>query len=150
MKKARHELILKLIEENDISTQEELLEKLKERGIQASQATFSRDNKELRLIKQPSARGEYRYTCARNTTDDEDARFHTVFASSVISVDYAQNICVLKCHTGTAQAACAVFDEMKWHDTVGTLAGDDTIFLLCRTEAAAKNICETIAKQLDI
>lgn len=150
MKKARHELILKLIDESDISTQEELLKKLNERGIQVTQATVSRDIKELRLIKQPSARGEYRYCCPRNTSDDEDARFHAFFSGSVISVDYAMNICVLKCHTGTAQAACAVFDEMKWHDTVGTLAGDDTIFLLCRTEAAAKNICETIAKQLDI
>ncbi len=138
MKKERHLLILELIEKYSISTQEELLEKLLECGVEVTQATVSRDIKELRLVKQPVANGQYKYSLA-SSTDEKYMKYYSIFAESVTSVDFAQNICLLKCHPGTAPAACAAIDALDLSEVLGTLAGDDTIFILCRSERAAQN-----------
>ncbi len=138
MKKDRHAKILELIEKFDISTQEELLLKLLECGVDVTQATVSRDIKELRLVKHPGANGQYKYSLATGT-DEKYMKYYAIFAESVTHTDYAQNICLLKCHPGTAQAACAAIDALCISEVLGTIAGDDTIFILCRNERAAQN-----------
>lgn len=138
MKKDRHELILDLVEKFSISTQDELLEKLLEHGVEVTQATVSRDIKELRLVKQPAANGQYKY-CIAAGTDEKYMKYYAIFAESVTEVDYAQNICMIKCHPGTANAACAAIDALNIPEILGTLAGDDTIFILCRSERSAQN-----------
>lgn len=148
MKKKRHSMILKLIEMYEISTQEEMLEKLKENGFDSTQATVSRDIKELRLVKQMDKNGVYRYAAGKSETEEYLSKFNAIFAHSVVSSDYAGNTVVIKCYSGMAQAACATFDNMKWNGLVGTLAGDDTIFALCRSEALAKELKESIDKMV--
>lgn len=139
-------MILKLIDKYEIGTQEELLEKLRENGFDATQATVSRDIKELRLVKQMDKNGSYRYVEGKSETDIYLSKFNAIFAHSVISCDYAGNTVVIKCFTGMAQAACATFDNMKWEGLVGTIAGDDTIFALCRSELLAKELKDSIDK----
>lgn len=149
MKKSRHALILKLIEQFNISTQDELLDKLLESGVSVTQATVSRDIKELKLIKRPSSNGIYRYCVAESIPSDEHtSKYYSIFVQSVIFVDSAENICVLKCHTGTANAACAALDSLNFENIVGTLAGDDTVFVLCRNAACATEIKEKTEKLL--
>ena len=148
MKKKRHSMILKLIARYDIATQEELLEKLKENGFDATQATVSRDIKELRLIKQMNKNGGYSYVEGKSETEEYLSKFNVIFSHSVIASDYAGNMVVIKCHTGMAQAACATFDNMHWEGLVGTIAGDDSIFALCRTEALAKELKDSIDRML--
>ncbi len=138
MKKDRHTLILTLIDKFNISTQEELLAKLLECGVDVTQATVSRDIKELRLVKQPVSNGQYKYSTAVGS-DEKYMKYYSIFAESVTLTDYAQNICMLKCHPGTAPAACAAIDALGMPEVLGTLAGDDTIFILCRSERAAQN-----------
>ena len=137
MKKKRHEKILELIARYAIDTPEELLRRLREAGCEVTQATVSRDIKELRLLKVLSPDGKYRYTPAKEETKENTAKFYSLFADSALSVDYAQNMISVKCQTGMANAVCAAMDTLRWADIVGTLAGDDTIFILTRNEAAA-------------
>lgn len=151
MKKERHAKILELIDKFNISTQEELLARLLECGVEVTQATVSRDIKELRLVKHPSSDGQYKYSLA-SSTDEKYMKYYAIFSESVTSTDYAQNICLLKCHPGTAQAACAAIDALGISEVLGTIAGDDTIFILCRTERAALNTkreLETLLKHKD-
>lgn len=138
MKKQRHTKILELIEKYNIGTQEELLAKLLKCGVEVTQATVSRDIKELRLVKHPIANGQYKYSLATGN-DERYMKYYAIFADTVTSCDCAQNICLLKCHSGTAQAACAALDALNMKEVLGTIAGDDTIFVLCRTERAAQN-----------
>jgi len=148
MKRKRHDLIIKLIEKYSISTQEELLSRLKDNGFEATQATVSRDIKELRLVKTMNSTGQYRYVPNRTDSDELVAKFNAIFVQSVIMADYAGNTIVIRCYTGMAQAACAAFDSMQWDGLVGTLAGDDTIFALCRTEGYASQMKDSIQRML--
>lgn len=127
MKSARLKEISRLVSENEISTQEELLELLRERGYDVTQATVSRDIKELRLVKTTGTDGEQRYSAPGERREFTD-RFRTIFRESVISVDVAGNLVVLRCYTGMGNAACAALDAMQLEHIVGTIAGDDTIF----------------------
>ena len=147
MKKERHSMILQLIDQYNISNQEELRDKLLSCGIDVTQATVSRDIKELRLIKQPGAGGEYKYSLA-GSTDEKYVKYHAIFFETVTNVDTALNICVVKCHIGTAMAACAAIDALNIPDIVGTLAGDDTIFIACRTENAASAVKDELLSLL--
>ncbi len=142
MKSDRQAKILQLISKYPIETQEELLNKLLEEKICVTQATVSRDIKELRLIKMQDGNGRYKYvTASGNKPTDISAKFYSIFTQSVIDVDYAQNIVVLKCYTGMASAACASLDSVHWDDgLVGTLAGDDTVFLLLRDNMKASQL----------
>ena len=146
MKKKRLNMMLKLIEMYEIGTQEEMLEKLKENGFESTQATVSRDIKELRLVKQMNDKGVYRYIQGKSEADEYLSKFNAIFSHSVISSDFAGNTVVIKCYPGMAQAACASFDNMEWEGLVGTIAGDDTIFALCRTDMLAKELKESIDK----
>ncbi len=135
MKKKRHELILKLIKENEIATQDELLERLLENGFSVTQATVSRDINELHLIKVQSKHGQ-KYAINEQNSHNIN-KFHSIFSQSVISVDFGGNICCVKCFAGTANAAAATIDALNYPEVVGTLAGDDTLFILLKSEAAA-------------
>ena len=150
MKKARHKKILSLISEFNIDRQEVLLDYLKKEGFKVTQATVSRDIKELNLVKIVYSNGEYKY--AQNTiVEDTKAtftRFDFIFSESIKSVDYANNIIVIKCRAAMAQAACEVFDNLHWDGVVGTLAGENTIFIVVRTEEIAHNLCEKLKQYI--
>ena len=150
MKAKRHAKILELIEEFDIDTQEELQDRLNQAGFTVTQATVSRDIKELRLIKTLSPNGNYHYTThgEKGGRVDLSFKFHAIFAEAVNSIDYAQNLVVIKTITGMANAACEVFDAMVWNDVVGTLSGDDTFLVLMRSEDAARTLVGELAKYI--
>ena len=149
-RKKRQNLIIELINKETISTQEELLIKLKESGIDVTQATVSRDIKDLKLIKKVGQDGRSKYAINQTVTDDYMVKYYSILSGAVISVDYAVNTSVIKCYAGMAMAACAAIDSMEWEGVVGTLAGDDTIFVLCRTEQAAKQLKESVEKMINI
>ena len=140
MKKRRHELLIKAIENKDIATQEELLLALREDGLDVTQATVSRDIKELGLVKSMGKNGKYRYSMPKSASGEAGRTFHNIIAPSVLWVDFAMNTVVIKCYAGMAQAVCAAMDTMELSGVVGTLAGDDTIFVLCRNEALAHEL----------
>ena len=151
MKKRRQAKILDIIKNFNIETQEELQERLRESGFEVTQATISRDIKELRLVKELSDNGRYIYSSGKkSSTDSVSSRAAGIFADSVISVDNAINIVCIKCFSGMASAACAAIDSMQWNDVLGTVAGDDTIFVLCKTENAARNFTLNVEKSLDV
>lgn len=149
MKTRRHAKILELIQEYDIDTQDELLRHLRESGFDVTQATVSRDIKELRLVKALSRNGKYKYSTGSEGTKDMSSKFYSLFSDSVRSIEAAQNILVIKCMNGMAQAVCASMDTMFWQDFVGTLAGEDTIFIVCRTDAAAQTAQEEFRKLIN-
>lgn len=144
MKKKRHELILRLIEENSLSTQSDLLDKLKECGMETTQATISRDIKDLRLVKKVFENGQSRYAVDVGDSTELVGKYRSIFEHSVVSADYAGNMLAVRCYVGMAQAACAALDSMHWEGLVGTIAGDDTIFALCKTEEFASKMKDTI------
>jgi len=145
MKSKRHEKILELILDNVIDTQDELLRLLKKEGYHVTQATVSRDIKDLRLIKTLSSDGRYRYTFVTpEKTANVSTRFRAIFTETVISVDYAGHTVVVKCHTGMANAACAALDLLKLDNIVGTLSGDDTFFILTRETTDAQKLVQEL------
>ena len=132
-----------------METQEQLLECLRERGITTTQATISRDIKQLHLVKELTAGGIYKYAVSqRKTAMDFAGRLRTIFREGVTSFDVAQNIVVLKTMPGLANAAGAAMDGMDIPDLVGSLAGDDTAILIMRTNEAATEFCEEIREML--
>lgn len=146
MKSARHQAILDLIEKYPIDRQEDLLAHLRQAGFEVTQATVSRDIRELRLIKTAAGDGSYRYMQATGTgkVAHSPSRFETIFRESVIGVDYAGHMVLVKCFSGMANAACEVFDAKPCDQVVGTLSGDDTFFILMRSEEAAAGICRQL------
>ncbi len=140
MKKNRQAIIAKLIEENVISTQEELLAMLLEAGVNVTQATVSRDIKEMHIVKHPASTGEYKYCLPTIKSEENSGKYMSILIGAAVCTDVAMNTVVLKCHVGTAQAACAALDSMGLQNVAGTLAGDDTIFVLCYSEEAALKI----------
>ena len=146
MKIARHAKILELIENKEIETQEELAEELKTCGFNITQATVSRDIKELRLIKTLSDTGKYKYSTIKPHDSDLADRHVKVFVDSALKIDYAINIVVMKTIPGAAQGAAAAIDALDWPEVVGTIAGDDTIFVLARDEKNAVEIMEKLKK----
>ncbi len=137
MKTRRHAKILELIKDHDIDTQDELLRYLREEGFDVTQATVSRDIKELRLVKTLSSTGKYKYSTGGDTGGDMSSKFYSLFSDSVLSVEAAQNMIVVKCMNGMAQAVCAAMDAAYSQNFVGTLAGEDTIFIVCPNESTA-------------
>jgi transcriptional regulator of arginine metabolism len=140
-KKKRQAALLKIIAEREVETQEELSARLKKAGFEAAQATISRDMKELRITKGLSENG---VNCYYVGSASLDVRYNSIFAQSVISMDYAMNTVVIRCHAGMAPAACKVVDEQKFGFVVGTIAGDDTIFILTRSENHAIQLIEQL------
>ncbi len=151
MKRARHKKILELIEKMPIDRQEELMNQLKESGFEVTQATVSRDIRELQLVKTTAGDGTYRYTASSMGKQlHTPSRFETIFRESVLKVDYAGNMVLVKCFTGMANAACEVFDARIWKDVVGTLSGDDTFLILMRNEEASVHICKKLEQYIAI
>jgi transcriptional regulator of arginine metabolism len=149
MKHSRHEKILELIREKGIGTQEELLEFLKSSGFDITQATVSRDIKELRLVKSLSKNGEYVYSNVKfESINDISSKFESLFSDSVIKIDYVLNQIVIKCYAGLANAVCASLDLMHFENIVGTLAGDDTILIIMRSEEYAQSLYNQLVKKL--
>ena len=149
MKNDRQRRILEIVEREAIDTQEQLQQKLQEQGVTCTQATISRDIKQLHLIKEPVGQGRYRYTVSsqRNRLNVAD-KLRTIFRESIISVDSAQNIVVIKTMAGLANAAAAAMDGMSISGMVGTLAGDDTALLVMKDAEMAKGFCEDIHEML--
>lgn len=146
MKARRHSKILELINGHQIDTQEELLRRLRADGFDVTQATVSRDIKELRLVKTLSSDGKYRYATSKEPARDAPSKFYSLFSDSAVGVDYAGNIVVIKCLTGMGQGVCAALDSIHWENVVGTIAGDDTILALCRTEEQAAKMAAELKK----
>lgn len=149
MKFKRQATILDIISTREVKTQEELSAYLKERGFNATQATISRDIKELRLIKVASHTGGYQYSTPEQGNGSAHlTRLKNIFRECVVKVDRAQNLVVLKTLVGMANAAAAAIDAMKIRDIVGTLAGDDNILVILRTNDDAERFCEMVAEML--
>ena len=146
MKTGRHARILDIISEHPIETQYELLTRLREEGFKATQATISRDIKDLRLVKTLGSDGKYRYVSASRSSTDIRTNFSNLFSTSVNSIDVAQNLVVIKTLSGMAQAVCAALDSADYPSVVGTIAGDDTIFIACRTADLAVSLTEELKK----
>ena len=147
MKSNRQEKIIQLITENAIETQEEILVYLREHGFDVTQATVSRDIKQLKLVKTQTNDGRYKYSVSSNNSRENiSSKFVSLFSETVTGIDYANNIVVIKCYVGMANAACAAFDSMKFEGVVGSLSGDDTIFIAMRTEEMAKELTAELKK----
>ena len=146
MKLRRHEAIIDLVNNQDINTQEELMENLQKQGFKVTQATVSRDIKELRIFKALGKDGKYRYSTGGRNVLDKTSGFESLFASSVEEVDSAENIVVIKTMTGMAQAVCMSLDNIDFENIVGTIAGDDTIFVLCRNLKATEEMLSKFRK----
>ena len=149
MKNDRQAMILDIISQENIETQEQLLGRLYEKGIRCTQATISRDIKQMHLIKEPVGHGVYKYAVSSNRTKLNFAeKLQTIFRESITSISRAQNIVVLKTMPGLASAACSALDNMEISYMVGTLAGDDTAFLLMRDNESAESFCREIEEML--
>ena len=149
MKNDRQRRILEIVEREPIDTQELLQQCLLEQGVSCTQATISRDIKQLHLIKEPIGQGRYRYTASsqRSRLNAAD-KLRSIFRESIVSVDFAQNIVVVKTMAGLANAAAAALDGMNISDMVGSLAGDDTALLVMRDTESARGFCEEIHEML--
>lgn len=144
MKKGRHAKIIELIQKNEISTQDELLMELRSCGYTVTQATVSRDIKELQLVKILSKSGKYCYAVSSVKQIDARSNLQPLFSSSVISVDYAQNLVVIRTVPGMAQAVCTSIDAAGFEDVLGSVAGDDTIFLAAKSNEKAISISSSL------
>ena len=149
MKNDRHNHLLQIIQEECVETQEQLLECLRQRGIKSTQATISRDIKELHLVKEPAGQGRYRYAVSAHRTKLNFAdRLRTILRESLLSSDYAQNIVVIKTMPGLAQGAASALDSMQISNMVGSLAGDDTVMIIMRDQQSASDFCDEVRDML--
>lgn len=145
MKTLRQTKILELIKENHIETQSDLLEMLRKEGFSVTQATVSRDIKEMRLVKVLDTDGTYKYA-SESVSAAEEASHSYLFSTAVLSIDYAHTIVVIKTRSGMAQAVCAALDSTRRAGVLGSIAGDDTIFVATRTDAASANLVSDLKK----
>jgi transcriptional regulator of arginine metabolism len=144
MKNSRHTRILEIINDNVIETQDDLIEKLRESGYPVTQATVSRDIKQLGLIKTATKDGGYKYTAPRNDGAGNDTKLRTIIKETIISAQEAQNIVVLKTMPGMATAAATSLDVLMGDDIVGSIAGDDTIFIVVHTNEDAVDFADYV------
>ena len=145
MKSQRQAKIMEIISNRNVETQEHLLSLLQQEGFRATQATISRDIKELRIVKELDNLGDYRYTAVTGDTGSTfSARLNTIFRECVTGVDYAQNLIVIRTLPGLASAAGSAIDAMGMNKVVGSLAGDDTVMVVMRDNNAAAAFCGEI------
>ena len=142
MKRQRHREILEIISQESVETQEDLARRLRERGFEVTQATLSRDIKELRLLKVLTDEGSYRYAVAEKAEQGLTERLRRIFTETALHVDVAENLIVIKTLPGSAHAAAEMVDTMRWPETVGTLAGDNTILVIARDAQIAPALAE--------
>ena len=146
MKSKRHSKILEIINNIDIETQEELAEELKRSGYDVTQATVSRDIKLLKLVKVQSESGKYRYIAPTKEERDINDKLYSILANAAISVDKVDKFVVIKTLTGAASAVAEAIDNIYTNNVAGTIAGDNTIFVLSRTEEKAIELMEKVRK----
>ena len=149
MKKNRHSQIIELIETYEIDTQEELAERLKRAGFQVTQATVSRDIRELHLSKIPCGRGKQKYVLLRQDESQLSEKYIRVLSDGFVSMDMAQNILVIKTVAGMAMAVAAALDAIKLKEIVGSIAGDDTIMVAVRTTDETKVLMQKIEQLME-
>ena len=149
MKSSRQEKILEIIEKEPIETQNQMMEALARAGVKSTQATLSRDIRDLHLVKELAPDGSYRYAAgSRDGVFDHNSRLKKIFRESVVDYAVAQNIIVIKTLPGLANAACSTLDGMNIPHLIGSIAGDDTAFLAMKDNAAAEHFCSEIEKML--
>ena len=149
MKQLRKEKVIELIEQYDIETQEELADYLREAGFQVTQATVSRDIRELQLVKVSGDNKRQKYALPMQEKPGLGDKFTRVLRDGMVSVETAQNILVAKTVSGMAMAVAAAIDAMEFEEIVGTIAGDDTIMVAIRTVEEAKAVKEKMQKMLE-
>ena len=150
MKKLRQKALIDFIKSSVVDTQDDIQKMLEEQGFSVTQATVSRDIKDLRIVKSVDANGVYRYIYNEpQKIQNLEKKFIDIFYHSVIKIDSAMNDVIIKCHPGTASAACAAIDEILSDDVVGTLAGDDTILAITRSESDALYLVKKLHELLD-
>ena len=146
MKAKRHAKILDIIRSYSVNTQEELLKYLNKSGFNVTQATVSRDIKELRLIKTLGGDGNYHYSTVQQEGENISSKFYSLFSDTVRNIDYAGNIVVVKCLSGMAMAACAALDALNRPNIVGTISGDNTFLCVMRDENNAIDFVSELKK----
>ncbi len=150
MKAQRQAKIMEIISNRNVETQEQLLQELQDAGFRSTQATISRDIKELRIVKEMTSFGTYRYAAAENEARNGfSGKLNTIFRQCITSYDYAQNMVVIRTLPGLAPAAASAVDAMSLSVVLGTLAGDDTVFIVMRDSNAAAAFCGEIKSLLD-
>ena len=149
MKSKRHSKIIEIINQKAIETQEDLAEELKNSGFDVTQATVSRDIKSLKLIKTQDSRGKYKYSIIKNETNDIVDKLTSILKNTVDSVEGINNIVVVKTLAGSASAAAEAIDSLSLGEVAGTIAGDNTIFILLRDNNKADELVRSIQKMLD-
>lgn len=150
MKTQRQAKIMEIITTRNVETQEQLLDALEEAGYRSTQATISRDIKELRIVKELTSFGTYRYTVSSNEMGGSFSnRLNTIFRECITGFDYAQNMVVIRTMPGLASAAASAIDTMNMSVVLGTLAGDDTVFVVMRDSNAAAAFCGEIKSLLN-
>jgi len=150
MKRKRQAKIMEIISNKNVETQEQLLQELTSAGFRSTQATISRDIKELRIIKELTNFGTYRYTTAAGeSTGAFSSKLNTIFRECITNFDYAQNMVVIRTLPGLASAAASAIDAMSMSFIVGTIAGDDTVFIVMRDNNAAASFCGEIQHLLN-
>ena len=148
MKPKRHAMILKLIAAENIETQEELATLLSAQGFNVTQATVSRDIKELRLIKVLTGEGKYKYATVEKAESDLQERFIRLFGNCVVSITSAGNLIVVKTMAGSAAVAAEAIDSMKWPEIAGSIAGDNTVFVAVREGKSVSDIIKKVQKMM--
>lgn len=146
MKISRHAKIIELINQHNIETQEELAERLNNEGFKVTQATVSRDIRDLKLTKISVDGGKQKYVVLKPEDDGLNEKYVRVLRDGFVSMDMAQNILVIKTVSGMAMAVAVAVDAMKWHEVVGCIAGDDTIMCAIRTVEDTKSVMDKIRK----
>ncbi len=146
MKVNRHAKIVELVNKHNIETQEELADRLREEGFQITQATVSRDIRDLKLTKVPTDEGRQKYVVLKATENALREKYIRIMKDGFISMDMAMNILVIKTVSGMAMAVGAAIDEMNWHEVVGCIAGDDTVMCAIRTVEDTENVMGKIRK----
>ena len=150
MKAQRQAKIMEIISNRNVETQEQLLTELQNAGFHTTQATISRDIKELRIVKELTSFGTYRYCVSNNEVGSTfSGKLNTIFRECITSFDYAQNILVIRTLPGLASAAASAIDAMSLSVVLGTLAGDDTVFVVMRDSNAAAAFCGEIKSLLN-
>lgn len=144
LKENRQSKIIEIIREQAVDTQEGLLTRLEEAGYRVTQATVSRDIRELKLTKVPTSEGHYRYATQTQENAKPGAKYQSILRETLIHVDFAGNFVALRTYSGMANAAAAAVDDLKLQEIVGTIAGDDTVFLLMRTQEDAREFCRRL------
>ena len=150
MKAARQEKILELIVRYEIETQDELIEKLRLEGYDVTQATASRDIKELKLTKTQTNKGKYRYVRPISGENGSGASFNVALASSIISIDVGENIVVVRTYPGMANAVATGIDSIRHSDILVSVAGDDTILIVTRSKDIAFEICQQVKSVMKV